>query len=181
MPKYDDLEDNERLWLLSVAHTDISQAAQAAGLIIAMPGAPEQIRECLHDALIVRYARCFRACEMPGGKGRTKLPDRCAVVDGLPPELHLAILDNRDKIVAHSDMSAKEVVIEKKAANGEFVFRTSGIRFNEGRQMQSILELCLGILRNIEAEARPIANALLAPLEVGTSIDLREELTRSDR
>lgn len=168
---FDELRDLERLWLLAIAHTDLKQAFEAAQLFL-LQDLSEAAYECIQDALIVRYCRCFKICNLPNGRARTRLPDRFANVDGIDPALHAAICGNRDQIVAHSDMSVKDVILKKNSEGGEFMSLTSGMRFDR-EQVAVIRRLIVGVLQNIQTEGVPLAQRLLASHAIGASVELR--------
>jgi len=123
MPTFAQLDDLERLWFLSLSIADLMQAELACAQAVTymrMRGADPHVYDCLHDAAITRYCRPFSPSMLPtANRGRTCLEDADIFGDRVPPE-HSQAKRMRNQVVAHSDMTVKDVRVTRLAddANG---------------------------------------------------------------
>lgn len=61
------------------------------------------------ELCILRYSRPFAYTTTPTGKKKTRLPADFAKLVGMNQELHDRMLNARNSVVAHSDMSQKSI------------------------------------------------------------------------
>lgn len=168
MVEFDRLSPLEKIWLMAVANSDVVQAQQAAAAAISAP--KDALFEALQEIAVVRYCRCFTLCNLPDGR-RSRLPKRFELVEGVTKEFHQILMDHRHQIVAHSDMTKKDVVFVKTAEN-DFRTWTSGAQFNRN-QLQMLVDQCHGVLLHIQREAVPLVQAELSDRRIGEEVLLR--------
>ena len=113
-----DLSDRDRLWFFSLAFADLqqSQLALANARICEREKLDDQLDglyDCLHDAAVLRYCKPFDACRLPDHASKsTRLLVHDVFHSSLPakgPQAHQRLLKLRDEVIAHSDLSAKNV------------------------------------------------------------------------
>src|SRR3569833_68196 len=108
--RYADLTEIQKLWILSVAYDDLNRAMQVAGSATTIPGeGVDAIYGGLHDAAVVRYMRPFAGCNLPDEDAKVNLPPLVAFGTEQVPEIHRHARELRNQVVAHSDMTRREV------------------------------------------------------------------------
>ena len=110
----DDLQPETRLWFLSIAQFDIQSAINAAQKAIDFDA--EDVR-CLEysQLAVIRYSRPFLYCNTPSSRKSVRLELDCrwaGEIDEAAKNLHANVLEVRNKVVAHSDMSKVTVYME---------------------------------------------------------------------
>lgn len=178
---FDSLDAAHRLWFLTLLYNDLKLARLAIteALALARQGHDDQSQDglysCFHDAAVVRYARGFLTCRLPGGKTTTKLPERFSFPHPPLSVMHAKVIAMRHSVVAHIDMRRKEVVLRKVKEVGEkdrWQIIPSGAHLPPSAMM-FFLSICNIVIDNIVRETRPLIDERVATMKVGDVLDLR--------
>jgi len=179
--RFEDLTNKQRLWFLSLAYTDIEMARTALACMLAIRNAPgwetSSVYNCIHDAAIVRYVRPFCGCNLFDEQKKVRLPNDIAFGGEIPPAMHTEVMSVRHRIVAHTDMQAKEVRVHRKpnAVDGAHVWsvETSGLLFHL-RWAAGFLEHCTSVIQRLHAVVQPLMAVQMGRIEIGSTRNLRD-------
>lgn len=159
------LPENLRLWFLSLASSDLGRSEEAARSAAHL-GNLGQFNtahcESLIEIAVIRYARPFTNCRLPGGAARTRLPIDVVPNDDNTRQFHQMLIGIRDQSAAHSDLTVREARIElvQNGRNG-VVWRGHVSSDSLSRpQVDRLADLALAIRRNLLPEINALASRM---------------------
>lgn len=168
----ENLTPNLRLWFFSLASSDLGKSEEAARSAVELGDLGQFDTEharALIEIAVIRYARPFKACRLPGKAGQTRLPQDIVPQEGNTPQFHKMLLGIRDQSAAHSDLTVREVRIELARVNGAervWLGHTSSDSLRRP-QVERLAELALAMRRIILPELNALALAAFPNAIVG--------------
>jgi hypothetical protein len=181
----EDLPPKSQLWFLALAFSDLNDSEAAAlsalhlvqievGVGVEYPQ-PSEHYKALIEIAIVRYGRPFKLCSLPDGKTAVRLPLSFLPEGAEIP--HKMFMEIRDKTTAHSDMTVREVRVERMPdINGLQMWRghTSSLSISPA-QAGALALLAAEIRKPILERLRNLAPELYPNAAIGDIYNLLPE------
>jgi hypothetical protein len=168
--------DEQALFKLAIARSDVHAACVACDHLLAIDDPPYTLYSTLVAAIVVSYARPFSQNRplgpLPEQWGRFDDPAR--------QKLHNEILEARNRLVAHSDLSERAVWVVPagvelpngtKRDHPTIVVRTPALRSD---RVNAIRDLCLDLLGRLSEEIDELRGRTFPDASLGDDeIELR--------
>lgn len=181
------LDVAQRILFIGLAESDFMQASEAAGAALKLVGdrswLPCSTYLALAEAALIRYARPFTGNRMPGMKQKAALPlSYLPAIDGVEA-FHRSVMDLRHEFGAHSDMTKRDLWIERlNTPEGDVHWRGHAMcAWMTPPDMYRLQKVALAMVTALKSELSKLADAAFPTLGVGAKVQITAARTTAVR